>query len=301
MNNLAPIALFVYNRPQHTRQTVESLKANHLALESELFIFADGAKSVKDEGAVKEVADYIATVDGFKSVTIVKQENNLGLANSVIKGVTQLSESHGKFIVFEDDLICSPYTLTFFNDALERYKNEDKVFHISAFMFPIKTEDTLPETFLYRAVHSWGWASWKSAWDKFNPNVNELIKQFDSQKINDFSIDGKMNFWKQMTDLKARKNNSWAIRWYASVFLNGGLSLNPTYSLVNNIGHDGTGEHSNIEDIYDTKIFLNRVTEFPAEITENKKLYNLVKTFYANRKGSWWDRGVRFIRQKLAK
>lgn len=300
MTTLAPIALFVYNRPEHTRKTVESLKANTLALESDLFIFADGAKSARDENAVQQVADYISTVSGFKSVTIVKQEKNLGLANSIIKGVTQLSDSSGKFIVFEDDLICSPHTLNYFNDALERYKNEDKVYHISASMFPLKMEDNLPETFLYRAVHSWGWASWQRAWVKFNPDVNDLIAQFDQQKINDFSIDHKMNFWKQMNDLRAGKNNSWAIRWYASVFLNGGLSLNPTFSLINNIGHDGTGVHSNIEDIYDVSIYKNRITEFPTKIAENKTMYNLVKTFYAHRKGSWFDRGIRFLRQKLA-
>lgn len=300
MTDLAPIALFVYNRPNHTRQTVESLKENHLAPQSDLFIFADGAKSQRDENAVQKVATYIASIDGFKSVTIVKQENNLGLANSIIKGVTQLSESHGKFIVFEDDLVCSPFTLTYFNDALQRYNNEQKIFHISASMFPIRIEENLPETFLYRAVHSWGWASWKRAWDKFNPDVDDLLAQFDQQKISDFSFEGKMNFWKQMKDLKAGKNNSWAIRWYASVFLNSGLSLNPTHSLIKNIGHDGSGVHSNIEDIYDVPIHLNPIVEFPKEIVENKTMYKVVKLFYANRKGSWWDRGLRFLRQKLS-
>ncbi|HEX7366610.1 MAG TPA: glycosyltransferase [Pelobium sp.] len=299
MNNLAPIALFVYNRPAHTRKTVESLKKNILAQESDLFIFADGAKSEKDEKAVQQVANYVETVTGFKSITIIKQEKNLGLANSIIKGVSQLSKTHGKFIVFEDDLLCSPYTLSYFNDALELYKNEERVFHVSASMFPLKLTADLPETFFYRVAHSWGWASWQRAWDKFNPNIDDLMAQFDQQKIKDFSIDHKMNFWKQMKDLKAGKNNSWAIRWYASIFLNKGLSLNPTRSLINNIGHDGTGVHSNIEDIYDVAIYKNRITEFPLEIVENKSMYNLVKTFYAHRKGSWWDRGIRFLRQKI--
>jgi hypothetical protein len=299
MNNLAPIALFVYNRPDHTRRTVESLKDNILAKESELFIFADGAKSEKDKEMVNQVADYIATIDGFKSVTIVKQERNLGLANSIIKGVTQLSKSHGKFIVFEDDLICSAYTLTYLNEALEIYENEGNVWHICSYMYPIKLSDDLPETFLYRATHSLGWASWKRAWDKFNPDIDDLISQFDEQKIKDFTFDGKMNFWKQMNDFKNGKNNSWAIRWYASVFLNKGLALNVTRSFINNIGHDGSGVHSNIENTYDIEVYKNRITEFPKEITENKKMYELVKSFYANRKGSLFARGLRFLRQKL--
>lgn len=299
MNNLAPLALFVYNRPWHTKQTIESLKADHVAAETDLFIFADGAKNDKDREAIKQVADYIATVDGFKSVTIVKQDKNLGLANSIIKGVTQLSESHGKFIVFEDDLISSPYALTYLNEALEVYKNEEKVYHVCSYMYPIKLSDDLPETFLYRATHSLGWASWKRAWDKFNPDIDDLISQFDAQKIKDFSFDGKMNFWKQMNDFKAGKNNSWAIRWYASVFLNDGLALNVTRSYINNIGHDGSGIHSNVENTYDIAVYKHPITEFPKEIAENKTMYNLVKHFYANRKGSWWDRGLRFLRKKL--
>ncbi|HET8828175.1 MAG TPA: glycosyltransferase family A protein [Pelobium sp.] len=300
MNSLAPLALFVYNRPHHTRQTIESLKANHLAPETEFFIFADGAKSDKDEEAIKQVADYIATVDGFKSVTIVKQEKNLGLANSIINGVTQLSESHGKFIVFEDDLICSKHTLTYLNEALERYQDEEEVYHVCSYMYPIKLSDGLPETFFYRASHSLGWASWKRAWDKFNPDIDHLISQFDEQKIKDFTFDGKMNFWKQMNDFKNGKNNSWAIRWYASVFLNNGLALNVTRSLINNIGHDGSGVHSNVENTYDIEVYPHPIKEFPKEISENKIMYNLVKTFYANRKGSWFDRGIRFLRTKLA-
>lgn len=299
MNNLAPIALFVYNRPQHTRQTVESLKANHLAKESDFFIFADGAKTEKDVEAVKQVADYIATVDGFKSVTIVKQEKNLGLANSIINGVTQLSETYGKFMVFEDDLICSEHTLTYLNEALDRYKDEDRILHICASMHPLKLEADMPETFLYRAPHSCGWASWKRAWDKFNPDIDDLMSQFDEQKIKDFTFDGKMNFWKQMNDFKNGKNNSWAIRWYASVFLNKGLALNVTHSLIKNIGHDGSGVHSNIENTYDVEIYPKPIKEFPKEIKENKTMYNAVKSFYANRKGSWFDRGIRFLRQKL--
>lgn len=299
MKSLAPIALFVFNRPNHTRQTIESLKANHLATESDFFIFADGARSEKDEDAVKQVSDYIATVDGFKSVTVVKQNKNLGLANSIIGGVTRLSQTYGKFIVFEDDLICSEHTLQYLNDGLDLYQNEERVFHVCASMYPIKLSDDLPETFLYRATHSCGWASWKRAWDKFNPDVDDLMSQFDKQKIREFTFDGKMNFWKQMNAFKAGKNNSWAIRWYASVFLNNGLALNVTQSLINNIGHDGSGVHSNVEDIYDVEIYPNRIKDFPTVIEENKTMYKVVKSFYANRKGSWWDRGVRFLRQKL--
>ena len=285
----APIALFVYNRPDHTLETLDHLKKNDLAAESDLFIFSDGPRSQKDEDAINEVRKIARQVTGFKTVKVVEREHNMGLAKSIINGVTELVDTYGHVIVFEDDLVSSPYTLKYFNEALERYRYDDKVMHISSYIFPIDNAD-LPETFLFRAALSWGWATWARAWRNFEPDVDKLIVQFDDEKIKQFSIEGTMNFWKQMQDFKAGKNNSWAIRWYASVFLNGGLTLNPSRSLVHNIGHDGSGTHSNIENMYGTQIAQNPITYFPDVLEEDKKAYEVIKYFLSNRKGSMLQR-----------
>lgn len=299
MQNFAPIALFVYNRPQHTARTLKFLQQNVLAAESRLFVFSDGFKSAEDEKGVMEVRELTKNIYGFKNVKLIHQKQNLGLAQSIISGVTELVNEYGKVIVFEDDLLSSSYTLSYFNEALERYQNESKLMHISAYMYPLASADDLPETFIYRAVHSWGWATWKRAWDHFNPNIDELIASFDQKKINDFSIDGKMNFWKQMQGFKAGKNNSWAIRWYASVFLNGGLSLNPSKSMINNIGHDGTGVHSNIENMYNVSVHQHLIKEFPSTVEENSKAYQMVRAFLSKRKGNVLQRLLRFMKQRL--
>ena len=110
-----------------------------------------------------------------------------------------------------------------------------------------------------------------------------------------------MNFWKQMEGFKAGKNNSWAIRWYASIFLKGGLTLNPSHSLVHNIGHDGSGVHSNNEKTYHVQVAQKPVTEFPSEIKENHHAYNAIKQFLGRRKGSLLQRGLRFVKQLQAK
>lgn len=298
MQNLAPIALFVYNRPQHTERTVKFLKQNELAADSRLFIFSDGAKSETDADKVAEVREYIKKIDGFKSIEIVESKTNLGLANSVIAGVTRLNAAYGKVIVFEDDLISSPYTLTYFNEALNRYRNEEKVMHIGAYMY-VLADKTLPDSFFYRAATSWGWATWDRAWQHFEPNIDILLKQFNHQKKQAFSIEGTMNFWKQMQDFKRGKNNSWAIRWYASIFLKGGLTLNPSQSLVNNIGHDGTGVHSGLNDIYNVIINPQPIKQFPSVLEENKAAYTAIKTFLANRKGSMLNRIKRFVKEKI--
>ncbi len=298
MQNLAPIALFVYNRPQHTERTIKYLQQNLLADESRLYIFSDGAKNAEDEEKVNEIRNYLKTVDGFKAVKIIESEKNKGLANSIINGVTKLNNEYGHVIVFEDDLISSPHTLTYFNEALTKYKTEEKVMHIGAYMYPL-TVDNLPETFFYRAASSWGWATWNRAWRHFEPNIETLIQQFDKDKRHQFAIEGTMNFWKQMKEFKNGKNNSWAIRWYASIFLRGGITLNPSQSLINNIGHDGTGVHSGINDIYNVIINPKPIKEFPTAVAEDPEAYTAIKNFLATRKGGLWLRIKRYLKQKL--
>jgi len=296
MQALAPIALFVYNRPDHMRRTLSYLQKNELAADSRLFIFSDGAKTDADKAKVDQIRQQAKQVTGFKSVKVIERNENIGLANSIIAGVTQLVNEYGKVIVFEDDLLSSPYTLEYFNEALDRYANEPQVMHIGAYMYDLKAPH-LPQTFFYRAATSWGWATWARAWKNFEPDVDTLMQQFDKAKIHEFSIEGTMNFWKQMQEFKAGKNNSWAIRWYASVFLKKGLTLNPAQSLIQNIGHDGSGRHSNLENTYDVQMARKPVTQFPDILQEHPQAYQAIKQFLKNRKGNLWQRGVRFLIQ----
>ena len=144
--NLAPIILFVYNRPSYTKLAVEALQRNTLAKDSELFIFSDAAKD-KNDIFVSEVREYIKTISGFNKISIIERENNFGLAANIIDGVTSIVNSYGKVIVLEDDIITSPYFLNYMNDALNVYENIEKVMHISAWSFPAFTEQN-GETFL---------------------------------------------------------------------------------------------------------------------------------------------------------
>ena len=296
----APIALFVYNRPYHTGQTLNYLQKNLLAAQTDLFIFSDGPKTDADKASVDAVRQLATQVTGFKTVQVIARGQNMGLANSIISGVTQLVNKYGKVIVFEDDLVSSPYTLQYFNDALAHYANTEQVMHISAYMFPLQ-DNTLPETFFFRAAFSWGWATWARAWKKFEPDIDVLMARFDAEKTHQFSIEGTMNFWKQMLDFKARKNNSWAIRWYASVFLKNGLTLNPSHSLIHNIGHDGTGVHSNIEHMYGVQVAQQPIKHYPDVLKENEQAYNAIKYFLKNRKGNFLQRGLRLAKQLKAK
>jgi hypothetical protein len=255
-NNLAPIVLFVYNRPWHTQQTVKALQNNDLADKSKLYIFSDAAKNDAEVENVEKVRKYIKVIDGFKHVTIIEREKNYGLANSIISGVTEVVNKYGKIIVLEDDLITSKYFLTYMNDTLEFYKNESRVISIHGYIYPVKSE--LPETFLIKGADCWGWATWKRGWDIFEPDGKKLLDELKDKNLEKkFDVNGSYAYTKMLSNQIAKKNDSWAIRWYASAFLKDKLTLYPGRSLVSNIGLDASGTHCGNSNLLNT-IVSNR-------------------------------------------
>ena len=177
----APILLFVYNRPEHTRRLITSLLANREAAESPLIIYADQARNETDRLHVEEVRTYLRSLKGFGNITLVERTENWGLARNIIDGVTTQLARYGRVIVLEDDLVVSPYFLQFMNEALETYKDEERVGHIQACDF---TQDpSLPDTFLIKWTGSWGWATWERAWKHFNPNGQELLEELERRKL----------------------------------------------------------------------------------------------------------------------
>jgi len=240
----APIALFVYNRPEHTRQTLESLRANELAQQSDLFVFADGAKDESGAAAVGAVRRLIRAIDEFKSVTLTERERNLGLAASVISGVTHLLDKFGRVIVVEDDLLTAPDFLTFMNCALERYRDEARIFSVSGFNFGVKAPDDYPyDVFCSCRCSSWGWGTWKDRWEKADWSVSDFADfRNDSVRQRSFNRGGE-DMSRMLALYMAGKFDSWAVRWAYSHFTHDAAALLPVVSRVYNIGLDGSGVH----------------------------------------------------------
>lgn len=270
---LAPIALFVYNRPLHTRQTVEALQKNELARESDLFIFSDASKKPEAAATVGEVREYIKTITGFKSVSIIERDKNWGLANSIIDGVSRLCDESGRVIVLEDDIVTVPSFLQFMNGALNVYEGEEQVMHVSGYMFPVKNPEVLPETFFFRVPTCWGWATWKRAWNFFEPDADYLLEQIMVRKNEyEFDLHGAVSYMAMLKNQATGLIDSWAVRWYASIFLKNGICLHPAISLTKNIGLDGTGKHCNSCTTYDVNLSNARPTVIHNKV-EIKELY----------------------------
>lgn len=277
---LSPITIFVYNRPWHTKQTIEALKKNILAKGSELFIFSDGPKNEKDRLKVEEVRKYIREINGFKKITIIERRKNLGLAKSIITGVTDIVKRYGKIIVLEDDLVLSQYFLTYMNKALKLYKNEDKVMHISGYMYPIKSYG-LPDTFFFNQASCWGWGTWKRAWDHLNTDSKRLLtKIHEGKKEKIFNYYGYYNFIDQLKGNINGKLNTWAVKWYASIFLRHGFCLHPKKSLVNNIGFDKSGVNCSNSNIFSVPKLADKIIVNKNELIELPEVKRRMIDFY---------------------
>lgn len=267
---LAPIVLFTYNRLEHTQKTVEALLNNILADKSELFIFSDGGKDELSWQKVNNLREYLKTIKGFKKIEIIESPINKGLANFIIEGVTSIINKYGKIIVLEDDIITGKHFLEFLNEALETYEHEAEVGTIAGYLDP---ELTPKNNFFSRKGSAWGWATWKRTWDLFETDGQKLLNQINERNLaQEFDFYGSYPFYQMLKDQIEGKNNSWAIRFYASYFLNNKLNLIPCKSLVHNIGFDDSGIHCNATKHYDTKVFNGKIKLKKQKIEENLRI-----------------------------
>ena len=265
--DLAPIVLFVYNRPWHTEQTLCALAENELAKDSTLYIYADGPKknsSQEELNKIKETRAVLRKKNWCKEIHIIESEKNKGLANSVIKGVTEVVNDYGKIIVLEDDLITSKGFLNYMNNGLARFQDRQEVMQISGHCFPIDNISKNNTSFFVPLSTSWGWATWKRAWGKFDSKASgyEILKSDELLK-KEFDLDNSFPYSTMLIkQMESDRIDSWSIRWWWAIFKKKGITLFPDKSLVKNIGFGIEGTHTQGNDPFilndfDRNYFIN--------------------------------------------
>ncbi len=309
----APIIVFAYDRPEHLRQTLNALAKNDLASLSVLYIYCDGAREYGGENGettdgnyitrrygamhctkeeydaymqrIAEVRKLAKEQTGFKEVYVVEREKNIGLADNIVGAVTEIVNQYGRVIAFEDDIVTTCGCLTYLNDALELYKDDEQVMHITAWMFPNKGQ--FPTTFFYETPYpAGGWATWARAWQYFNPDTADHVRYWENN-WKEFDIEGGNYLSRQLIGNYNGTLKTWFIKWYSSIRRMNGLCLYPGTAMSNNIGFDNSGETSILETRYYTKK--------PAEYTEvkripiirNQKAYNYIYIWFS---GHWYNK-----------
>ncbi len=294
---LAPIVVFVYNRPEHTQRTIESLAKNALAKDSILYIFSDAAKNRQAEEGVKKVRNYIDLLikeDYFKEVHIVKAQHNKGLATSIITGVDQVIEKNKKVIVLEDDLLSAPDFLSFMNEALDYYYDNDKIGSISGYS-PIASLPKQYQKDVWTACRSssLGWGTWFNRWKEVDWDVKDFHHfQKDRYQIRQFNRCGSDQYDRLHRQMNEGAD-SWAVRFSYWQFRAKKLTVFPARTRIQHIGWDGSGVHGTYSGPLDTHI-THEPTPFILENVEpNQKIIQELYKLYS---GSFSTQLARYLR-----
>lgn len=275
----SPVLVLAYNRPLHLHNCLESLRRNLGFEKHEIFIAIDGIKNESERTIsrqVENVAEKFAIVN--ENTRVVKNPRNLGLGASVLYNIDKILDKNLGIIVIEDDLVLSSHFLNFCEYGLASYLEDKSVMAISGFSLPI---GTLEEAYFLRGADCWGWATWKDRWDKFERDGSLLLRELKKRKLQRvFDLNYSYQYTSMLERQVAGKSSSWAIRWHASTFLQGGLSLFPKVSLVENRGNDGSGTNMGITEIYSTSLVNESPVFEKIGITESGQAREKLIDFY---------------------
>lgn len=300
---LAPIVLFVYNRPWHTNEVLNALAKNQEASQSTIYIFSDGLKKEANDETirmVKETREIIKRENRFKFIHIVEQSCNKGLANSIIDGVNSIVNEHGKVIVLEDDIVCNKGFLKYMNEALNLYAVDENVGCVHAWNYDLDTNGQRESTFFLKGADCWGWGTWKRAWNKFEKDGQFLLDSITTNNMQfEFNRKGTHTYTEMLKQQIEGKNDSWAIRWHASLFLANNYCLQPTTSIVKNIGLDKSGIHCGFSEISQNPIDIINLNKI--EIKESDWFYNSYKIYDEKQKNvpsiNNWKKMKNFVKR----
>lgn len=262
-NKLAPICLFVYTRLEETKKTINALKENILAKESELFIFSDGAKNKETQDKIQEIRNYLRSINGFKRITIIESEINKGLAQSIIEGVSSIIEKYKKVIVLEDDLITTPNFLTFMNDALHFYENSQEIFSISGYTLDLPTlKNYNKDYYLGLRASSWGWGTWENRWKDIDWEIKDYNK-FKWNIVRNYKFSrGGSDMPSMLKKQMKGKIDSWAIRWCYNQYKKGTYTVFASKSKVKSIGFGENATHTFKEGRFGTMLDKSNQVNF---------------------------------------
>lgn len=280
---LAPIALFVYNRPEHTRKTFESLIANPGFTDSSLYVFCDGAKSEKDRESVLSTRELIYSYK-LENIIVIENEFNKGLARSIVDGVNHILQENDCIIVLEDDCVPSPDFLHFMNACLSHYESNERIMNVSGYAPPIEIPENYPYDiyFSYRSS-SWGWGTWKRAWEHYSNDLG-ILKTIESSNSIKRNVDrAGLDLYPMLKKQVSGKSDSWAVFWSISIIFKGGLCIFPVKSRIMNIGHDDSGTHCSPDKKYNVQINEQNTgtISFPEIFVPDRRIIKACYDFYA--------------------
>ena len=233
------IAVFAFKRADLLRRTLRSLERAQGFGGFKVHVFSDAPRNEypAEIDAVRRVRSVLRPWCSRHNAILHEATHNLGLRSSIVGGVTRVLEEYEAVIVLEDDLILSKCFLEFMEQALAACRPRNDIMQISGYFVPHNTD--LPPVGLIRTPGSWGWATWRRAWTCYEDDAVKLVRDVSRRDPEEFDLRGSYAFFDELKKNAEGHLDTWAVRWYASMFLKGGLALYPARSMTRNIGFRG--------------------------------------------------------------
>lgn len=251
----APVILFAYKRPVELAATLQALQANYLASQSDLYIFVDAPKRPDDAAKVAQVHRLLDDFTGFRTIHRDYAETNIGCANSIIRGVSQVLAKHPSAIIVEDDIVTAPNFLDFMNQGLARYEKNRRVYSVAGYTLPFQQPANYPfDAYLIPRHSPWGWGTWTDRWQSVDWDMTDYPEFTRDRQQQKAFMQGGSDLLGMLRDQMEGRADAWDIRFCYNRFKEGGLTVYPTLSKVQNIGFTADATHTNIYNRYKTTL-----------------------------------------------
>lgn len=247
-----PILLLIFNRPDSTQKVFEAIRQ---ARPTHLYLAADGPRPDRPNEAAlcgQTRAAVLEHIDWPCEVHTLLRSENLGSGLGVSEAISWFFAQQPEGIVLEDDCLPSPAFFTYCQQLLARYRNDSRVMHIGGNNFSAKALLPQPEDeesyFFSRQVQSWGWASWRRAWEQYDFELHllpVLRKRGLWQHL--YSWWPERLYW--LNKFEPIANNPyafkiWDYQWHFAIAAQSGLAIVPAVNLVQNIGFGQNATHT---------------------------------------------------------
>ena len=238
------VTLLIYNRPECTRRAFECIRA---ARPTHLLVSADGPRTDADRASCQAAREAATAVTWPCELITNFSETNRGCDPAMIRGITWALEQVGESIVIEDDCLASPEFFPFAWAMLDRYRDDDRVMHISGENYFPAASANAESYYFSRYALSWGWATWRRSWTHFDPELTGWRSLLDGPLAHSlFDSPEEEEYWLPLlrTALDAPRPFHCDYLWYAACWLNSGLAIHPRVNLVSNIGGGDAATHA---------------------------------------------------------
>ena len=232
-----PLVFIIYKRLETTIRVWDVISK---IKPSKLYVIADGPRCKNERLKCQLVRDFVESKITWNcDVVKVYSNRNLGCAKRVQSGLDYVFENEERAIILEDDTLPDPSFFSFCEELLERFKNDDRVVHISGCNLHSDAVN-FEESYCFSSiVNIWGWATWKRAWRNYDIKMPSWENEDKNSFISSWCPDHKfIKGIRKMFDLHCNNEDPWTwdSQWVYACWKMNGFSILPFKNLVSNIG-----------------------------------------------------------------